>query len=193
MFEYTRVAGRFWVASLALLSACGGISEGDNAAVEFESKTSALLTDPALVKPVLECVTQQGATQFTAFFGYSNTATEDVFIPVNSTSNKFTPSPIDRSQPTLFIPGRQRSVFSVQFNGSNLVWKLGPRTSTASSNSARCVVVDPCANPVGLDDGNPCTTDSCDPVLGVRHLPVAAGCSASATAALRIAPKSREF
>ncbi len=30
-----------------------------------------------------------------------------------------------------------------------------------------------------LDDGNPCTADACDPVLGVTHTPVAAGTSCS--------------
>lgn len=52
-------------------------------------------------------------------------------------NNKFTPG-LDRGQPTLFVPGRQRSVFSFYFNGDNQVWKLGPRTATASRNSARC-------------------------------------------------------
>ncbi len=33
------------------------------------------------------------------------------------------------------------------------------------------------ALPPGLDDGNPCTTDSCDPTLGVRHDPVLPGTS----------------
>ncbi len=28
------------------------------------------------------------------------------------------------------------------------------------------------SNPVSVDDGDPCTTDSCDPVLGVQHVPV---------------------
>ena len=28
------------------------------------------------------------------------------------------------------------------------------------------------SNPVPVDDGDPCTTDSCDPVLGVQHVPV---------------------
>ena len=33
--------------------------------------------------------------------------------------------------------------------------------------------------PLGTDDGNPCTADSCDAVLGVRHVPVPAGTSCS--------------
>jgi cysteine-rich repeat protein len=169
--------------------ACGRDSDG----VDVESNSFALLTDPSLVKPVLECVTQEGATNFTAYFGYSNTSTDSVSVPVG-TNNKFTPG-TNLGQPTLFIPGRQRSVFSVQFNGSNLVWKLGPRTSTASSTSKRCVFPDagvdasvdatvdappdPCSNPVGLDDGNPCTTDTCTAALGVQHQPVGNGVSCS--------------
>ncbi len=33
------------------------------------------------------------------------------------------------------------------------------------------------SDPPPLDDGNPCTADSCDPALGVRHIAVAAGTS----------------
>lgn len=33
--------------------------------------------------------------------------------------------------------------------------------------------------PPVLDDGNPCTTDACDPGTGVTHTPVAAGTSCS--------------
>jgi RHS repeat-associated protein/uncharacterized repeat protein (TIGR01451 family) len=96
----------------------------------------------AAVKPVLECVVNNSGGSYTARFGYSNLNTVVVTIPVGA-NNKFTPTPIDRGQATVFQPGRQRFVFDVPFNGSNLVWSLkGPdnqnRTSTASSNSAAC-------------------------------------------------------
>src|SRR5262249_40905619 len=83
-----------------------------------------------------------GSGSYTARFGYSNLNTVSVTIPVGA-NNKFTPTPIDRGQTTVFLPGRQRFTFDVPFNGSNLVWSLkGPdnqnRTSTASSNSTPC-------------------------------------------------------
>jgi hypothetical protein len=95
------------------------------------------------VRPVLECVEPNfdGVT-YIAFFGYKNDNSVAVEIPVGP-SNKFTPSPIDRGQTTVFEPGRFRFAYSVVFDGNNLVWTLtspngSRRTSTASRNSARC-------------------------------------------------------
>lgn len=101
----------------------------------------------AAVKPVLECVVNNGGGYFTARFGYQNLNTVNVTIPVG-TNNKFTPTPTNRGQTTVFLPGRQQFVFDVPFNGSNLVWSLkGPdnlnRTSTASSTSAACATNHP--------------------------------------------------
>jgi PKD repeat protein len=89
------------------------------------------------VRPVLECVVQNSSTSYTAWFGYKNDNPVAVTIPVGST-NKFTPNPQNRGQTTVFQPGRQVRVFSVLFDGNNLVWTLAGRTSTASRNSARC-------------------------------------------------------
>jgi hypothetical protein len=86
---------------------------------------------------VLECVTNNGDGTYTAYFGYKNDNTVSVYIPAGS-KNKFTPTPQDRGQTKVFLPGRKYKVFTVNFNGSNLVWTLNGRTSTASSNSAPC-------------------------------------------------------
>ncbi|MFW5748755.1 MAG: SpaA isopeptide-forming pilin-related protein, partial [Chloroflexota bacterium] len=93
------------------------------------------------VSPVLECVIDNYDDTFTARFGYLNANDQSVDIPVGS-DNRFTGQQ-DRGQPTSFAPGRQVAVFSVDFDGSNLVWTLrGPddrtRTATASANSTRC-------------------------------------------------------
>ena len=92
---------------------------------------------PQPVRPVLECVTNNGDGTYTAFFGYKNENSVSVYIPVGS-KNKFTPNPQDRGQTRVFKPGRQIKVYTVNFNGSNLVWTLNGRTSTASKNSAAC-------------------------------------------------------
>jgi hypothetical protein len=92
---------------------------------------------PQPVSPVLECVTNNGDGTYTAFFGYKNENSVSVYIPVGS-KNKFTPTPQDRGQTRVFKPGRQIKVYTVNFNGSNLVWTLNGRTSTASSNSTPC-------------------------------------------------------
>ena len=94
-------------------------------------------TLPQPVRPVLECVTNNGDGTYTAFFGYENENSVSVYIPVGS-KNKFTPNPQDRGQTRVFKPGRQIKVYTVNFNGSNLVWTLNGRTSTASKNSAAC-------------------------------------------------------
>jgi len=96
----------------------------------------------AAVRPVLECVVDNGGGAYTAYFGYKNDNTGEVTVPVGP-NNRFSPAPQDRSQPTTFQSGRQQRIFAVAFNGSNLVWTLkGPdnrgRTATASSGSTRC-------------------------------------------------------
>ncbi|AFH50351.1 Alpha beta-propellor repeat-containing integrin [Ignavibacterium album JCM 16511] len=98
---------------------------------------SVVTTLPKPVRPVLECVRNNGDGTYTAYFGYKNDNTVSVYIPLGSKS-KFTPTPQDRGQTRVFLPGRHNRVFTVSFNGSNLVWTLNGRTSTASSNSAPC-------------------------------------------------------
>ncbi|WP_448522309.1 IPT/TIG domain-containing protein [Schleiferia thermophila] len=94
-------------------------------------------TLPQPVRPVLECVRNNGDGTYTANFGYKNDNDVSVYIPIGN-RNKFTPTPQDRGQTRIFLPGRKYRVFTVNFNGSNLVWTLNGRTSTASSNSAPC-------------------------------------------------------
>lgn len=93
------------------------------------------------VRPVLECVSDNGDGTYTAFFGYLNPNAFEVSVPVGL-SNKFTPAPQDRGQPTMFKSGRTpfwpNAAFSVVFDGGNLVWTLDGRTSTASSGSTPC-------------------------------------------------------
>jgi hypothetical protein len=85
---------------------------------------------------VLECVANNGDGSYTAYFGYKNDNSGPVAIPVGG-QNKFSPNPAERGQPTVFQPGRQVGVFSVLFNGSNLVWTLNGRMATASTNPAQ--------------------------------------------------------
>jgi hypothetical protein len=98
------------------------------------------------VRPILECVVENGPGNYTAHFGHLNENPDPVTIPVGS-DNRFTPLPQDRGQTTDFPPGRSpffpNAAFQVDFNGSNLVWTLrspdgSTRTSTASSGSTRC-------------------------------------------------------
>jgi CSLREA domain-containing protein len=105
--------------------------------------TAAQTTRNLTIRPisaVFECVVDRGVgtnPRYLARFGYKNHHPFVMSIPLGP-NNRFTPNPIDRGQPTQFAPGRQRFVFEVPFPGSNLVWTLNGRTSTASSGSARC-------------------------------------------------------
>jgi len=99
------------------------------------------------VRPILECVADHGDGTYTAYFGYKNDNDYAVDIPIGE-RNKFTPTPQDRGQPTTFQPGRTPyypdAAFSIDFDGSPLVWTLYGRTATASDNPAqRCAPVEP--------------------------------------------------
>jgi hypothetical protein len=94
------------------------------------------------VKPVVECREARPEGQF-VWFGYQNDWNAPITITVSSTHNKFTPTPIDRGQPTTFAVGRQRKIFAVQITTGNQVWTLKSpngttRTATASSNTTLC-------------------------------------------------------
>ena len=94
------------------------------------------------VGPVLECVRNNGDGTYTAFFGYNNQSGAAQSIPAGGGANRFSPAPENRGQPSDFQPGRQVSVFSVTWNGTNLVWALNLNgnggTATANASSAAC-------------------------------------------------------
>ncbi len=90
------------------------------------------------VKPILECVFHDpGTGQYDALWGYTNTSTIPVTIPVGS-QNSFSPSPADRGQVTTFSPGTHDNVFVVSWSGaSDLTWAL-LHSATASITSQAC-------------------------------------------------------
>ncbi|MBT9544433.1 MAG: S8 family serine peptidase [Candidatus Sericytochromatia bacterium] len=104
----------------------------------FRVKATVDLTQP--VRPILECVRHNLNGSYTAFFGYKNENDGPVSLPIGE-NNRFNPGPQDRGQPYNFLPGRTpfypNAAFSVDFNGSPLVWVLNGRTSTASNNPAQ--------------------------------------------------------
>jgi uncharacterized repeat protein (TIGR01451 family) len=97
---------------------------------------------PKPIRIFVECVKSNSDGTYTATFGYLNENSATVEIPVGN-DNKFSPAPQDRGQTISFQPGRVGEAFSVNFDGSNLVWTVkGPdgstRTTTASKNSKVC-------------------------------------------------------
>lgn len=98
------------------------------------------------IYPLVECVLDNKNGTYTAFFGYDNTNSVPVTIPVG-TNNRFSPSPENRGQPTTFAPGRTpvwpNAAFSVVFDGNPLTWKLKGsdnvlRTAVADDKSTPC-------------------------------------------------------
>ncbi len=108
--------------------------------------TAPVATPAQVLRPILECVRDNGNGTYTAYFGYKSDWNAPLSVPIGA-NNKFTPNPQDRGQPTTFQPGRTafypNAAFSVLFDGNNLVWSLkspdgSTRTSTASRNATRC-------------------------------------------------------
>ena len=93
-------------------------------------------TLPQSITPTLQCVTNNGGS-FTAYFGYVNNNSVDVYIPI-ADKNKFTPVPQDRGQTKLFLPGTHTNVFSVNFDGRDLTWTLDQTSVTANRGSTPC-------------------------------------------------------
>jgi len=91
---------------------------------------------PQSITPTLQCVTNNGGS-FTAYFGYENNNSIDVYIPI-ADKNKFAPTPIDRGQPKLFLPGTHTNVFSVNFDGRDLTWTLDQTSVMANRSSTPC-------------------------------------------------------
>ena len=90
------------------------------------------------VRPVLKCVERISATEWRAHFGYSNTSSHELAIPV-TLFNRFWPPPLDRSQPTVFGPGSKDDVARVAFNPlGGTAWVLGSDFAMANSRSPTC-------------------------------------------------------
>lgn len=134
----------------------------ENATQVTAEDTEKITSDVAVlrIRPILECVTDNGDGTYTAYFGYLNENAFPVEVPLSS-SNRFVGGNPNRDPITTFAPGRSGywpdAAFEVVFFGGNLVWNLQGRTSTASAGSS------PCANHIFLDkewrdaDGQPLT------------------------------------
>ncbi len=111
------------------------------------------------LKPILECVQDNGDGSYTAYFGYKNFNAFKVAIPIGD-MNYFSPEPSNRNQVTNFEPGRSPSYpdasFAVLFDGNDLVWHLEGMTSTASSSSTPCAPPPtPTSSPIPEDNIDP--------------------------------------
>lgn len=74
---------------------------------------------------------------YTGYFGYNNPNLYTVTIPIGH-KNRFSPYPKDQGQPTEFLPGRHKALFSVDFNYGYRKWELGHKWAIAWSKSPIC-------------------------------------------------------
>lgn len=122
----------------------GGPAGGLGGAPGTSAESCACGCGRAAVLPVLTKVVRLGAGAFRATFGYTNTSTAFVSVPVGR-DNRFSPAPAGRGQPTLFAAGRQSGAFTVDFDGRPITWTLSGISVTASAADA----------PVGGGGGDP--------------------------------------
>jgi RHS repeat-associated protein len=136
----------------AARAACEGTGEPPAGLQEVASGPFGA-SDPTLpVRPILECVVNEGGGHSSAVFGYGNENPVPVLITLGA-DNTFTPNPNDRGQSTWFEPGRSpasQGAFTVPFESGNLVWTLRTRTATASLGARACTA--PPATPIARDD-----------------------------------------
>ncbi len=104
------------------------------------------------VRPIVECVAENGDGTYTAHFGYENRGDVAVEIPIGPQNRVFGGgvSGDDQGQPTYFdfpnvLPGRPGrspfwpdTAFAVTFNGSQITWALNGRQANASAGTQRC-------------------------------------------------------
>jgi hypothetical protein len=94
------------------------------------------------VRPRVTCSKEIGG-ELLITFGYQNPNSFSVTIPIGE-RNSFAPSPADRDQPSVFLPGAHDAAFSVRIQSKEdsdraLVWKLDGRAlATNSTNDPRC-------------------------------------------------------
>src|SRR5262245_46468660 len=72
------------------------------------------------------------------YFGYMNRHPAEVTVPIGS-GNGFEPGPVARGQPTNFLPGRQRHVFTVKVPADfkdTLVWTLTSEAGVQKANAS---------------------------------------------------------
>ena len=111
------------------------------------------------ISPILECVFPLDGGQYVALWGYQNRTVDaivtsrprgtNVDVPLGA-DNTFSPGAADRGQPTRFLTGRKKGVFTTTFDGSSLTWNLAGEKDTAKKDSDQCK-----DNPVPVGSDSP--------------------------------------
>ena len=83
------------------------------------------LPNPCTVKPIFHCAEAMNDGSYIGHFGYrtscpeSDKPVEDVFIEIGD-DNYFTPGPIDRGQPKIFLSGEHVDEFEAEFTAKEV-------------------------------------------------------------------------
>jgi len=106
--------------------------------------------NPCTVKPIFHCAEDMNDGSVIGHFGYrtscpeSDKPVEDVFIDIGG-DNYFTPEPIDRGQPKIFLSGEHVDEFEVEFTTKEIskakefgwtVRKIGIRVDLSKTEDA---------------------------------------------------------
>ena len=158
------------VLALAVVGGCGNEAEqpiapdgsGEPEAIELGSLSQELNLSP--LTPVLTCMDALGGNAYRAHFGFVNTSTRTLKVPVGLL-NFFVPLPLNQGQPTVFAPGQHPDVFSVDFSVNDgwnrLAWWLGARRALATKVTPLCPQAPECTAEAECDDEDPCTDQAC--------------------------------
>jgi len=89
---------------------------------------------PGPINPLVNCTINNGAGLCRTGFGYNNTNSVQIVIPVG-TNNFFTPQPQDRGQTTVFQPGVNFNQFVVFWNctDGSLSWTISVQQTFVQS------------------------------------------------------------
>lgn len=103
---------------------------------------SAARAQTGSVIPILECVEPVEGGAHRAYLGYNNTTGSEQFIRSGTSRNYFLPGAVDRGQPSLYLTGERRAVFSTVIffseDAPTRTWHLDGATVLISADSPRC-------------------------------------------------------
>lgn len=83
------------------------------------------LPTPCTTEPIFHCVESLDSGGAIAHFGYRTTCPatdkplDDIYVPIGD-DNHFKPEPVDRGQPTVFMPGEHVDEFEVEYSADEI-------------------------------------------------------------------------
>ncbi len=152
--HFVRVAVSAFVITLASVmgtSLIAGAHSNDVSPAASQTSSSRLVVAErnGSLTPTLTCVDISSKSEYTAYFGYTNTGSS-VTYPTDSKFNRVSPSSYNGAQPTDFPPGTFSNVFSVLVTSPSVSWTLDRSTVSASSHSTQCSDSSLPVDPLGL-------------------------------------------